>query len=70
MTCRLYDPFVLDKVDDVLVFANCLYQTGQYHRAIAVVKNGTDVKVCEHAYYLIVMVTRLLCVRSNTPCYV
>ena len=59
MTCRLHDPFVLDKVDDVLVFANCLYQTGQYHRAIAVVKNRTDVKVCEH--HIILNWRSLLC---------
>ena len=59
MTGRLYDSFVLDKVDDVLVFANCLYQTGQYHRAIAVVKNRTDVKVCEHAYHLELAITTM-----------
>ncbi|KAF6040458.1 CDC16 [Bugula neritina] len=42
-----------DNVEDVLVCANCLYHTGQYHRAVAVVKNRIDLKTNAEGVLLI-----------------
>ncbi|XP_067949328.1 cell division cycle protein 16 homolog [Watersipora subatra] len=42
-----------DDVNDVLVCASCLHQSGQYHRAIGIVKSKTDFKTNARSVLLI-----------------
>lgn len=41
-----------DDLEDILVCVNCLYDTGQYHRAVSIIKAKTDYKVCLMSYLL------------------